>query len=189
MGTAYAIVGYPGVGRNETAPALRACEAALRAAGCVAGDADPETAYTKDVPVFRPGPAVGLETEAYDLPDVTLIKTLNGVASCGPRYIDHGPFIGPPSFRCPGCGVRIERDDGRAAAQMEQCFELFATYFEGDDPSRGGTCLTCEAQVDANDPIDDGPPTFALSDVAVEFWEWPPGRWIPRWGRTIAWAG
>ncbi len=165
MGMAYAIVGYPGVGRNETA---------LRAAGFIAGDADPETAYTKDVPVFRPGPATGLETKAYDLPDGTVIKTPNGVAFCGPRYINHGPFIDTPSFRCPCCGARTKRDDGRAAAQMEQCFELFSTYFEGDDPSRCVTCLICEARIDVNDLIDDGPPTFVLSDVAVEFWEWPP---------------
>jgi hypothetical protein len=35
-------------------------------------------------------------------------------------------------------------------------------------------CVVCDAHVDVNDLIDDGPPTFVLSEVAVEFWQWPP---------------
>lgn len=176
MGTSFGIVGYPDVPRAQAPEVLRTCEAVLRDGGWIMGEIDEEAAYGPRGACYRPGPASGIETTSHRLPDGNVIKSIDGVVFCGLRYINHGPFVITPNFRCPACGTHMdgEGESDVARAQMERCFELFGTYYEGDDPARDVACVACEAMVDVNVFIEDGVPTFVLSDVAVEFWQWPP---------------
>ena len=164
MSTSYGLVGYPDVPRSEAAHVLRACEAALRGGGWITGDEDPEAAHSSKGHAFRPGPAW---RESYG--------SLNGVVFCGPGYLNHGPFISGPDFRCPACGAFHEAGQGSTGwdAQQERCFDLFGRYSKGDAPLREVACVACEALVDINAMVDGGA-EFVLSDVAIEFWNWPP---------------
>lgn len=174
MSTGYWSVGFPTVARAEAKGTIVRAEAALRAAGWIDGEDDPTAAYCADVPIYRPGPTAGIETKAYDLADGNVNKTLNGVAFHAERYINHAPFSDTPHFRCPICGVQMREvdADGRAETMQERCFARFQTFFESEDQSRDVACVSCEAASDISDFIDDTP-TFVLSEVAIEFWEWP----------------
>ncbi|MEJ6390276.1 hypothetical protein [Gymnodinialimonas ulvae] len=176
MSTSYIIVGYPDVPRPEAAAVLAQCEAALRAQGWIEGDDDRASAHAPKGPAYRPGPASGIVTTSHPLPDGTVIKPINGVVFCGPRYMNYGPFAIMPNFHCPTCGVAMDGDNESdiAMAQQELCFGLFSEYFKSEDPSRDVPCAVCGAMVDVNALVDDGAPTFILSEVAVEFWQWPP---------------
>ncbi|MEX3017722.1 hypothetical protein [Gymnodinialimonas hymeniacidonis] len=177
MGAAYGIVGYPDVPRGEAAGALAACEAALREDGWIEGDHDPDAVYGDRGPTFRPaadGPAGRLLFMTHPVSGARMEMAINGVSFCGPSYLNHGPFIDMPSFECPSCGGETRRETDGARAQQERCFEMFGRYADADDALRQVACVHCQAEVDINDLIADGPPTFVLSDVAVEFWDWPP---------------
>lgn len=174
MSTSYGIVGYPDVPRAQAAEVLAQCETILRGAGWIIGDDDSTSAYAPRGPAFRPGPASGIETTSTELPDGSVLNSINGVVFCGPMYVNHGPFADTPSFQCPACGTTIDREASDAMAQQERCFDLFHAYFDGQVTSRDVACIRCQAAVDINALVDDGAPTFILSDVAVEFWDWHP---------------
>jgi hypothetical protein len=182
MSTNFGIVGYLDVPRSEAETVLAQCQSMLQGAGWIEGDEDPEAAYAPRGPCFRPGPTSGIETKAYTRVDGSVSKPVNGVVFAGPRYINSGPITSVPSFVCPACGTRTtgahalsgEPESDLARPQLDRCFDLIGRYYESDDPSRVVACVVCDAHVDVNDLIDDGPPTFVLSEVAVEFWQWPP---------------
>lgn len=176
MSTSYGIVGYPDVPRAQAVQVLEDCETVLRAGRWIMGEDDPSAAYAPRGRTFRPGPASGITTTSHELPDGNVIKSIDGVVFCGPMYINHGPFIDTPSFVCPVCKAKVDRDSAQAKAQQERCFDLFNVYFDGQVTPRDVACVVCEAQVDVNALVDDGAPTFILSDVAVEFWNWPPEK-------------
>lgn len=177
MSTNYGIVGYPDVPRAQAQDVLGQCEAVLRDADWIAEE-DATAAYAPRGPAFRPGPTSGIETTEHPLLDGTTIKSINGVVFCGPKYMNHGPFIILPNFCCPECGMFMDGEarTEQAELQQEACFGLFEEYFKGEDPARDVACVACQALVDVNALVDDGGPTFILSEVAVEFWQWPPDR-------------
>jgi hypothetical protein len=178
MSTSYAIAGYPDVPRAQAEQVLAQCQAALRDAGWIMGEDDPTSAFAPRGPAFRPGPASGMTTTTHVLPDGTSLKSIDGVVFCGPMYLNHGPFVIVPSFKCPSCGTFMdgESESAQAKAQQERCFDLFNRYFTDATDTRDVACVICDAQVDINALIHDGAPTFILSDVAVEFWGWTPDK-------------
>ncbi|MBF9032864.1 hypothetical protein HKCCE2091_01325 [Rhodobacterales bacterium HKCCE2091] len=174
MGSGYAILGYPDTPRDGAAGALASCERALRDAGWIEGEADPEATYGTRWPSFRPGPAASDRVKFVETRQGRVPLSVNGVAFCGPGYFNHGPFVITPDFRCPDCGAEIGHGTPEAREQQERCFALVADFCEARTESRAVACVVCAAEVDLNDLIADGPPTFALCHVAVEFWDWPP---------------
>lgn len=170
MSTCYTPFGYLIVSREEVQATMDRIETALREAAIIVGDHDPEAIYGKAERVFRPGPATGLTTETCELGDGKTIRSINGIALRGPRYINHGPFIVTPDFDCPQCKQQISQDTDAASDMQERFFNRFQAFFEGD-PKRDVACLSCGQASDANDWFT--PHDFVLSDLAVEFWEWP----------------
>lgn len=170
MSTNYTPIAYLGVRPDDVQATMDTIEAALRDAAMIAGDHDPDAIFGTAQRVFRPGSASGLTTEMFVMDDGTSIRSIDGVALRGPRYVNHGPFIVTPDFECPLCQCKMPDTSEAASGMQDRFFDRFQAFHEGDS-LRDVTCLACGQDSDANDWFI--PHDFVLSDLVVEFWEWP----------------
>lgn len=179
LSTFYSIIGYPDVPRAEASAVLHACQTVLRNGGWICETADPDAAYAPKGLCFRPapdGPAADLLFYTNPRTGERVDLAINGVVFCGPTYFNYGPFISRPRFHCPSCSRTIKPNDPEAEMQQQRCFDFLERYSNSVEPIRTVTCVLCEDEVEINDLVDDGPLTFIVSDVAVEFWDWPPDK-------------
>lgn len=166
MGDHVTILAFNGLG--DVTPALGAAERALRDAGLVTGQHDPEATLDRGGELaLRPGPKAAEATVYGDRINGLLT---NGVRFIGERYFNAYAIGFAEWFGCPACMSRTSYDDDGFGEQIDALGYGAVAWSEGDD---GATvrCVRCQTGSSVMRwQMDD--PVF-LAEMAVEFWNWP----------------
>ena len=166
MGDRVTMAAFSGVA--DVPAAVLAAERALREAGLVAGDHDPQAVLVwHQGKVLRPGPKAAEATVYGD--HINGLLT-NGVALIGERYFDARAVGFAAWFDCPACGQRITEEDDIFRDQMSKVGMAAMHWTKGQDAATA-QCLICsEARAIGLWRSDHD---FIVADMAVEFWNWP----------------
>lgn len=170
MSDAYAIVAFSGdLSDDEGASALESAETALRGAGLVVGNDDPEAILgTGAALVLRPGRTIERSHE-----HISQLMTMltNGVAFRGPNYFNPWALVNSSWYECPACNEKVSQNSSGHSEVLDGLGNAAASLVEGEQDI-AVACPNCNDASDVREwHLED--PVF-LADIAFEFWNWPP---------------